>query len=258
MKLNLSYLFVLVALAGSLFSCTDHRLGGTLSPVKLRLKTIQSGAAITTYAYDSQNRLATITKSDGSLNALSYDDAGKQYTYFSEYPKASDQTTGLITLYPYNLSGTSFSATQYPIVNSATFFPVKNATFSYGFDTNKHLTGFYKSDGADNASARGGASYTFVGENISTSSPFFGRTTSPAYSYQYDDKINPFFGLFDPAIDPVQRFSRNNVVKADYPSNTAMSMTYEYEYNQQNLPTKRTTKQAGTITEVTTYTYESY
>ena len=258
MKLNFSSLLITVGFAIILFSCTDHRLGGDLSPARLRLKTVQSGTAITTYIYDNQNRLSTISKSDGSLSVLSYDDLGKQYTYYSEYLNASDQTKGLVTLYPYTLDGTTFSAKQYPILNSAPYKGVTIATFNYGFDANKHINEYYKSDGDDNAAARIGAGYTSSGENIATSTAFSGRTNSPGYLYGYDDKINPFFGLMDPTLDPAQRFSRNNVVKADltgYPNNL---MTYAYEYNPQGLPTKRTATSNNTVTTVLTYTYESY
>lgn len=197
MQFNFRSLLMLVCLASSLFSCLDHRLGGTLSPVQLRLKTVQSSTGLTTYTYDNQNRLSTIAKTDGSLNVLSYDDVGKKYIYFNEYAKDTDQTTGQVTLYPYNLDGTSFTAYRYPIINSTPFYGITNATFSYGFDANKHLVRYYQTDGRDDATTqRGLASITYVGEDIVGSTRYGGRVSSPFFLYQYDSKISPFFGLF--------------------------------------------------------------
>ncbi|GAB2599169.1 hypothetical protein [Spirosoma areae] len=164
----------------------------------------------------------------------------------------------MATFFPYNLDGTSFIAEQRFIVNSA-IFPdprVIIAIFSYQFDSDKHLRGYYKADAANNATARNGASYTYTGENITKANSFSGRDRGPDGFYEYDDKINPFFGLLDdPNVDPQLRCNRNNIIKSYAPGFPNSDRSYQYEYNPQGLPTKRTT--VGT-NEVVTYTYKSY
>ncbi|MVM39906.1 hypothetical protein GO730_23685 [Spirosoma sp. HMF3257] len=259
---------VVLGLVVSLFACSDHRLGGSLSPARLRLKTVVGGGQNTTYSYDSQNRLATISKADGSLGVFSYGDLlekysytfpGGQHTYFSEFPNAADRSTGLITPYPNVFDGTSFSVKRYSIINSNIGPLVADATFGYGFDASKRLTGYYKSNGNDDALFRVGIGVlSYTGENITKVYSASGRVTLKDVLLEYDDKINPFFGLMDPNIDPVQRFSRNNRVKLNDTNLANGTTIYEYEYNQQGLPTKRTAKQGSTVIEVLTYTYESY
>lgn len=96
-----------------------------------------------------------------------------------------------------------------------------------------------------------------TGENITTANSVSGRTVLLFGKLEYDDKLNPFFGLMDPNIDPIQQFSRNNRVKfTDNLTNTVT--TYVYEYNQQGLPIKRTATRNENTLEVLTYTYESY
>ena len=127
---------------------------------------------------------------------------------------------------------------------------------NYSFDANKRVTSFYTSDNQNNQVSRVGSGYTYTGENITGSTGFSGRTSLPGSVKEYDDKINPFFGLMDPNIDPVQRYSRNNFVKSESPGFPAFVSFYAYEYNAQGLPTKRT--ESGFRIEVTTFTYEAY
>ncbi|GAB4004722.1 hypothetical protein GCM10028808_02930 [Spirosoma migulaei] len=266
MRTSITPLVIALGFLVSLFACSDHRLGGSLSPVRLRLKTVAGGGLNTTYTYDSQNRLASISKADGSLGIISYGDPDHKYsangldnTLFVQLPNPADQTTGAITLYPRNLDGTTFSATKYSLVNSRPG-NYRFQNYQYTFDANRHISTIYSVDPNVNPSGDF-FTFTYTGENITRGAYSYvgGHFNAGVFAYEYDDKINPFFGLLDPDIDPLDRFSRNNRVKSSSSSfsNTPVT-TYEYEYSSQGLPTKRTTKQDGTIVSVLTYTYESY
>lgn len=261
---------IALCVALTFFSCSDHRLGGPLSPARLRLKSYTSGSATTTYTYDNQNKVATIASPDGSLGVFSYDAPDKQFVYFYEYPDPADRSKGRTTLYPVDFQPNIYTPGAYFnigyqlfTVNPASLnIPDANRyadkRFNYSFDASKRLSGYYTSDGSDNASSRSGSGYTYTGENITGQTSAAGRTTFPSGAYQYDDKVNPFFGLMDPGVDPALRYSRNNRVRAEftgrgYPDELR---TYTYEYNAQGLPTKRT--ESGARTEVTTFTYEPY
>jgi hypothetical protein len=70
--------------------------------------------------------------------------------------------------------------------------------------------------------------------------------------YEYDDKLNPFYEWMY-TIDPVLRYSRNNVVSAQINNSTPFKT--EYTYNEQGLPL---TKKDVTKGAVLTYEYESF
>ncbi|WP_198175013.1 hypothetical protein [Spirosoma arboris] len=60
----------------SLYEDSTSRLqvGFLVSSTPLRLKTVHGGSINTTYTYDSQNRLSTVSKADGSLAVIAYGD----------------------------------------------------------------------------------------------------------------------------------------------------------------------------------------
>ena len=260
--------FLAICIALTLASCSDHRLGGPQSPVRLRLKSFTEGANTTTYTYDSQNRVATIARPDGSMGVFSYDDPKQQTIYFYEYPDPADRSKGRTTLYPFDLQPNIYTPGAYILIGKQTgtvdpavitIINSRNAfdkLYNYSFDTNKRLTVYYTSSGSDDATSRFGSGYTYTGENITGSTGFSGRTTSPVSVIGFDDKLNPFFGLMDPDVDPALRYSRNNPVKSELSGYPDFLRSYTYEYNAQGLPTKRTQTAGGTV--VTTFAYEAY
>lgn len=78
--------------------------------------------------------------------------------------------------------------------------------------------------------------YGFSSGNLLTIRTFIGPAQTEAYTF--DDKPNPFFGLFGPDVTPVRRYSRNNVTGATlrYPSGNVQTYTISYTYNEQGLP----------------------
>ncbi|MBN8824014.1 MULTISPECIES: hypothetical protein [unclassified Spirosoma] len=259
---------VALCLLLNLSSCLNHDSPESLAPVRLRLKNVQGNSVNTTYTYDNQNRLATITKADGSFGVFAYGDpdkkfvntdAEKDFTYFILYSNPADRTTGEITRLPQTLNGTNFQADTYPLVNSKLFLSWKSRYTTYSFDANKHVTSIFRYSTAPTGDSY---SYTYTGENITKNiTRLSGGHFVSSYTFDYDDKINPFYGLLDPGLADIQAFSRSNVVTTAYTSEPSIPnpvTAYKYEYNAQGLPIKRTVKQGVNVGEVLTYTYESY
>ncbi len=218
----------------------------------------------TTYTYDSQHRPATITKADGSLSVYSYNEGTFKTTQLNQYPNPADRTTGTAWVFPSNFGDFSpFIVRLYPITNSVISSPVAIRNETYELDASNHVTHVYRGDGNTSTFQTGiNNSYTYTGENITRGSTINGRSILSTSTYEYDASINPFFSLTDPEILNLQRFSRNNVVKetkviSGSPGSTDL-IRYEYAYNQQGLPTKRTTSVNDVVTETLTFGYESY
>ncbi|GAB4018539.1 hypothetical protein [Spirosoma koreense] len=259
MNLNFKNVLTGLALSLSLFACTDHRLGGPSSPVRLRLKSVQGGSLNTTYTYDSQNRLARVTKADGSLRVYSYSTTDYPgVPLFKEYPNPADQTKGTATIYYSNGEAGSYTyARTRPLFNSEINFGATLRTF-YLYGNSNRITSVDHHLGED-ITGINPASFIYTGENITTANYNTFRFPDHDDTYVYDDKINPFFGMLDPDLSDVELFSRNNVTRIDYTSRQSQPSymkTYAYDYNAQGLPIRRTTIQGGN--EVITYTYETY
>ena len=259
MLLKYTTYFIGFVLAISLLACTDHRLGGALSPSRFRLRTVTSSLN-TTYTYDNQNRLATISKSSGVLSVFAYDDIQK-YADLKQFSSAADQTTGIRITFPYSFPNKDFTSTIYSFFSTNPYNYNQIDQTSYRVDplTPSHIQAVTR---YLNSSQQDVRVYAYTGDNITTGRFTLGRVSEGTKTYEYDGKINPFFGSTDPDLDDIQRFSRNNVVKitSSYPPIAGgypdQVITYQYEYNQQGLPTKRTTVEGGR--DVATYGYESY
>ena len=269
MKSTFTIWLSVACLVATLLSCTDHRTSNP-SPSQLRIKTVSSSSFTKTYSYDSQNRLTTIDRSDGSLGLFVYGDpemkyvreeADKNFTYYINYPVGTDRTRGTINQLPLDLGSSSFTSTTYNLFESKFFKSgnSENVLISYSIDANKRIQSYFKRINSGNGQQADEFQYT--GDNIS-----FGRFTQAAgrfiqnVTFEYDGKSNPFFGLPDPDILETRRYSRNNVTISTITNfgYTNPITNYQYEYNQQGLPTKITVKNNQGPDEVGFYTYESY
>ncbi|GAB3756461.1 hypothetical protein GCM10028817_26590 [Spirosoma pomorum] len=95
--------------------------------------------------------------------------------------------------------------------------------------------------------------YTYENGNIVKASYLNGDDKEEfSISYQYDDKVNPFYGWMY-AIDPVLRYSRNNIVQSQV--SQAPVRKNEYTYNEQGFPLTKKEDSKGALM---TYTYESF
>ncbi|MVM33595.1 hypothetical protein GO755_26390 [Spirosoma sp. HMF4905] len=264
MKITYKAWFILLLVPIALFSCNDHRLGGSLSPVRLRLKTTNDGTTLVTYNYDSQNQPASITRNQITSSIMHGDPQrvltdSDPYATNVFYIRNSAQANSTVIVFPPVLSNTSFLATEYGRFNTGKiFFNVPVRKYTYDFDTSGRLTRI--SDFSD-APDINGASYEYTGENITKENVFTSAGHGDVYTntFTYDDKINPFYGLLDPQINARLRFSRNNILTLQSAGRGAVpNTTYAYEYNAQGLPTKLTTTVNGNQSGITTFTYESY
>ncbi|GAB3943129.1 hypothetical protein GCM10028805_08860 [Spirosoma harenae] len=267
MRTSVLLCFAALGLLLNLSSCVDHRLGGTLSPVRLRLKTTDDGTTRTTYSYDSQNQPISITRNQ-VVNTIMYGDPQRIYTsseseanhIFYITPSSSTPGQGEIVVYPPVLTNTRFTATRYNYSTATKiYYSVRLRYFDYTFDGSGRLTSY--ADRSDTNPDLNSYGYTYTGENITRQdvSTAGGHGLNYRIDYTHDDKINPFYGLWDPEIETRLRFTRNNMISARSQGLSSNDdIVYTYEYNQQGLPTKRTTVRNGVQSGVLTFTYESY
>lgn len=96
--------------------------------------------------------------------------------------------------------------------------------------------------------------YTFSAGNLMTIASLGPNQTE---AYIFDDKPNPFRGLFGPDITPVRRHSRNNVtgVTITYPQGNVQTYTISYIYDEQGLPI--IAQPSGTSSRIR-FEYETY
>lgn len=295
----------LVSLSGLLLvgwfaACSDH-LNPAVTPgstaSRLRVKTItldlpDNQAKVSLLKYDAQGRLSTLTTyqtpdstvAPVELGTYQYDSQNRLTQFRNEIirrlPPFESNLLALYT-YTYNPAGQ---------VSGLQLADSYGLTFAYT-DANKllrdnrsYITGGLTTSGGDN--------FTFTGNNLTTwasskttnvkQTTF---TSSATSTYTYDDKLNPFYGVYIiPAPYPIGRvvsprttpdamtytyfggvdnglnLSQNNPLSCQTNNGSANTTTvaYAYEYNSANLPTVRRTTTNGTLTETIRFTYESY
>lgn len=290
----LKSLFFLSVLAGVL-SCTDHRIPEvTPGAGRLRVKTITqqvtnsaSVSTVSAFSYDGQGRLSLITAyqiPDSTVapvekTVYQYDPQNRlMQVQHSVVRRGSNSEAYFLT---YNGAGQLSQLLNAPSTFSIT--PNYNAA--------NQPTGYGKAIGVGGLQSSGGGSLTFTGNNLTLASETFSVSRSggspsapPVYSrsisttYTFDNKINPFYGVFIiPApgvflpsagsasfgpfytlyggIDNSFNLSQNNVLSAVNASGTT---TYAYTYNASNLPTSRITTTGGNVAETLRFDYEPY
>ncbi|WP_158552507.1 hypothetical protein [Spirosoma telluris] len=218
---------------------------------------------MTTYGYDSQNRPISITRNNVESTIL-YGDPKHIYTttepevnhIFYVTPSLTIPGQGEIIIYPPVLN-TNFTATRYEYSQAfKIYYPAPLRNFLYAFDGSGRLISY--SDRSNNTSDINVYNYTYSDDNITNEQAGLSAGHGGVYNYiyTYDDKVNPFYDLWDPQVNPRLQFSRNNTTSISVQGQA--TITYTYEYNQQGLPTKRTGTQNGIQISVLTFTYESF
>ena len=231
----------------SLFwSCTDH-LSRPASPQRLRLKTTTSTfdgtTTQTSFEYDAQNRQVAYSQGD-VRGTITYDAQGQYQQIDETRPNGVTRTR---FTYQSSAQGREVTAIVYGVtpVNGRELESLIE-TRTYNFDANNQLTRSSYTAGELIGASTTFTTYSYTGTNVTTVEAGSNRTVY-TYLYEFDDKLNPYYGLIGPGIDEVRRFSRNNPIK--YTPVPSAGNTYSYEYNVQGLPTR---------IDNTTLTYESY
>jgi YD repeat-containing protein len=281
-------------IAGEFMGCSDH-LGQVITPGanRMRVKTITqvtgtaSVSMVSAFSYDVQGRLNLITAyqlPDSTVapveNTLYQYDAQSRLTQVrhTTVRRGSNSETYTLT---YNSTNQVVQ-----LSNSISTFNI-----SPQYNSGNLVTGYRKGIAVGGLSSTGGGTLTFTGNNVTASSDVFsvfrtgGSPTAPAvYSrsinttYTFDDKLNPFYGVFiipAPGVfhsfagtgsfgpyhtlyggtDNLFNLSRNNVLVAVTANETT---NYRYTYNSSSLPTSRITTTTTGISEILRYDYESY
>ncbi|MBC3785694.1 hypothetical protein [Spirosoma utsteinense] len=298
------YLSLLLA-AGWLAACSDHlnpavTPGSTTTRMRvkaLRLELPNGLARVSAFSYDGQGRLSgikTYQTPDSTVAALE--------TSVYQYD-AQNRLTGLrrqAILYP---RGNSFSPSESYTYSYNDAGQVTGLNYASGFS----LTFAYNSANKLASSRRqflfsgidqfGTDSFTFTGDDLTklnstrtipTRGP--GGDFRSDVTFAYDDKVNPFYGVYVipapyPAgfvrlqsapgtvetyfggIENVLNLSPHNVLTKvsngistiGSTTNTSTSRSvYQYEYNTANLPTLLTTTTDNVLKETLRFEYESY
>lgn len=265
----------LILVSVVLTACSDHQLQPPTTGLRFRLKATYdsvSGSRIV-YDYDARNRFVSFTREDGSVGSVLYDDQNR-FLQFDYRPGSSTSTPPRNSLAQRT---NFFYKSNSPDFTTVTFFypnGVESFAFyrHYTFNAVNHLTDIQNA--ALDGVITGFRSLAYTGDNITTERIGPSRAYN-IWSYTYDDKPNPYYGLITPysliilringrsSEDDswvVRQYSRNNVTSA-----TLLSATYpsQYKYNSQGLPIQETDFSDGPdggrrITAQTTFTYETY
>ncbi len=256
-------------MAGSLWSCTDHR-NSPAAPQRLRLKatdnSIPQASSLadyqgrTEYSYDQMGRLASVFRPGVSRTLFMYDEQNRVLRYMVQGELSPDFYWIVLE---YLVGGSSATVQSYKNSDRKSPFST-DPTGTISFGTDGRVTNWSTGVGP-NLHAN---SYTYTGDNITHISEAFSRTQTSSLQ-EYDSKLNPFYGLITPDYtgiitdisrdDVVRRSNRNNVIKYSIVDRTSGNVTkttlYEYDYNAQGLPIKaRVTGQPGELV----FTYEAY
>jgi len=248
----------------------------TTGQPRLRIKSVGAEKRRTVFEYDSQNRLSTVFTMDGDRVECTYGDAEKKYLTIRVYYGQGNY--GTTTQWSYDYPNPTSDSPKQGIVRQIKDGKVDSTWngitdgISYGQNADNVYISKWLGPPPGYTSGRRHFRYTYDGSNLTRL--YFNYVSNPAYitTYEYDDKVNPFYQSISPTVGDTERFSRNNVTKISisqmpYQLLPISSLTtLSYEYNTQGLPVKckiRTVRPDGTSDPHTaeytyTYTYEAY
>ncbi|QJD80057.1 hypothetical protein [Spirosoma rhododendri] len=262
-----------ITATGSVVAYDSHRASTAASfsqvtgLARLRIKSVGTESRKTVYSYDSQNRLASIISADGNRVECIYGDNEKRYLDIRLYYGLGDY--GTTTQWPYDYPNPTSGSSRQGIVRQikngkvdSTWNGITNG-ISYSLTTDNLYITMWLGPPPGNTSGLQHFRYSYDGRNLTRQ--YFNYVNNPIYitSYEYDDKINPFYLSIAPTISETARFSYNNVTKISisqtpYQATPVSSLTtFSYEYNSRGLPVRRTATTDGKSSTVD-YTYETY
>lgn len=298
MKITHLYQWLFSLLFFAAFSgCTDHRVPAVTpgsGANKLRVKTItqetpNNPTKVSAFKYDGQNRLSLIIAyqlPDSSVAPVE----NSVYTYDSQ-----NRLTQLQRDIVRRGSGSETYTFSYNGAGQVSGLRHLPSTFSIGlaYTPDNRASGYSKSLNVGGLDYSGGGTFTFTGNNLTLATnrvriirqggpPIPVVDASTSTNFTFDDKVNPFYGVFlIPApgvfgpsagsgvtnpiytyyggIDNPLNLSQNNVLSAvSVTGSTATTTTYAYTYSSANLPTSRTTTTGGAVVETLRFEYENY
>ncbi|MFD1144196.1 hypothetical protein ACFQ4C_23930 [Larkinella insperata] len=290
--------FVSLLLIFELFGCADHRLQVvTPGADRLRVKSItqhvsgsSSVSTVSAFSYDGQGRIRLIVAyqlPDSAVapveNTVYQYDNQHRLTQVQHSTVRRGSATETYTL-TYDNTGRMTQLTNEP----STF------RLEPRYNSDNKVSSYNRGVNIGGLQSTGASSFTFTGNNLTRAYEEFSvnRTGGPSgqivYSrvvnatYTFDDKINPFYGvflipapgvflqfpttpsMFGPSytlyggVDNPYNLSQNNVLTAALSSGILATYVYNYTYNAANLPTTRTTTRNGDVTEILHYEYEPH
>ncbi|CCH53707.1 hypothetical protein BN8_02822 [Fibrisoma limi BUZ 3] len=301
----IQHLIVFVLFGGLMFACSDH-LNPSITPgsrdVRLRVKTIteelpNNKTWVSQFSYDAQGRLAFILAfqtPDSSVARV--ERTTYQYNAQNQLTQAQRRIVTRQPAFPLDEETLIYTYTATGQV--ATLNSTSTALLSFNYGVDNKPTGFTRSYiGTGGLRVSGGGGFSYTENNVTAASDrhsiirLGGPPNTPDFGYSlqktftYDDKVNPFFGVFfipAPGVEPsfytipsgnyvakytyfggisnVLTLSKNNVLTeiTNGLGSNSTSSVYQYQYNAANLPTLRTTLTNGSPTETLRFEYETY
>ncbi|CCG98055.1 hypothetical protein FAES_0041 [Fibrella aestuarina BUZ 2] len=225
-----------------------------------------AAGATTEFTYGNNGKVnqATYVGQDvgrGAPKGLFAYNAGNQLlTYTYQYPYVDGQgTLGERTAFSYRPQSSGSGGPTVEILFAQTDFVKSDGTYQLLKHTTSTLVNGLVSTVRTEATTAGSAAttdqYTIESGNLTAIRAVSGP--DQIENFTFDDKPNPFFGLFGPDVTPVRRYSRNNVTEATvrYSSGSVRTYTISYTYNEQGLPI---TAQTSNTSSRILFEYEAY
>jgi hypothetical protein len=248
-----------------LTACEDHRIPAVQRFRIKIIRTLEPGPYNTrlsteTYSYDSQGRLAQFVSgteinpvspiSDSSRTAIHYDGQGRIENIFRETHDLVNTASGVVNIwrpdfnstYEYDTNGNITVMKLFGITKDRSRSPNLLEVLQFEYDGTKFPVKVLYT--APSANSQWTERYTYSGDNIVNVERSDNRAAPVTKAYQYDNKLNPFYGLLTGNVgnDAFIALNRNNVVTSDknyfYDTNGFLSKvidasgivsTYEYE-----------------------------
>ncbi|RYF67657.1 MAG: hypothetical protein EOO39_20845 [Cytophagaceae bacterium] len=222
--------------------------------------------ATTEFTYGSNGKVnqATYVGHDVGRGApkglFAYNASNQLTTYIYQYPYVDSQgTSGERTVFSYSPQTSGPGQPTAEILFAQTDFIKSNGTYQLLKHTTSTLVNGLVSTVRTEATTVGSTAttdqYTIESGNLTTIRAVSGPEQIDTFTF--DDKPNPFFGLFGPDVTPVRRYSRNNVTEATvrYSSGSVRTYTISYTYNERGLPI---TAQTANTSSRLLFEYEAY
>ena len=232
--MNKNLLLYLIPLV--LLSCKKQ---GQVTPepakalASIRNTNINGHSILTSYSYNNNGRLYLETTKDESTGAI----------LFQEYRHQN----GVLHISDILNDTRKFSKIEYTYasdkVTKMRYFEIDqylNAEFLFERNFEYQNGRIYKVSTMANTGQAGEYTlFTFSGDNVAETKTYAGNgTLLLTAQYEYDNKINPYFGLYN-HLFIITGYNKSNITKSvqiDHMTNGIITTRYAYTYNSANQP----------------------